>query len=297
MQEKKLYHAVNKLLKLKKTICILPPWVLYKYKCKKHKRRTDLHFRNQLKAVRRSRDDIAFSYGFFFWILSSFFLEIYYRVRIIGSELVLFLSHFLRQNYRDERERKAGKEARKLSETTMAIARAFTLSLLTVRVRLIYFIDFRPAAMQPISPVDYQFSKSNNIISLKLPSEKGPIPFPRAWQNPTAEFMGTPWSRHLPFASTHVLHVCKELTCAPTWNKVTLLAHWLRWLYRGLRCSCDKFSSALTVLRAAAERYFQSFIYVTEKWQKTNSDNSTTTYARRRAMKDFGRQKWKVSRV
>jgi len=137
--------------------------------------------------------------------------------------------------------------------------RAFTLSL--PAARLIYFIDFRPAAAQPISPADYQSSKSNNIISLRLPSVRGPIPFPWAWRNPAAKFMGTPWPRRS--LSTRVLNVCKETlpTRAPTWNKVTPLAPLAGMaVLRPATCSCDKFSSALTVLRAAAEWYFQSFI-------------------------------------
>lgn len=74
-------------------------------------------------------------------------------------------------------------------------ARCF-LPLSVHAARLIYFIGFRPG---------YQSSKSNNIISLRLPV-RGPIPFPfEPGEIPRSEFMADS------VATTLYTKVCKGL--------------------------------------------------------------------------------------
>lgn len=93
-----------------------------------------------------------------------------YRFR----KLVLFLSHCPRQDYREVPERKS------LEKQPRACC-SFYLSLFS-------FCSCCPFNLLHRLSAGYQSSKSNNIISLRLPA-RGPIPFPRAWRNPAVEFM------------------------------------------------------------------------------------------------------------
>lgn len=120
---------------------------------------------------------LLFRFHFFFsWILDPLRLsEIHHRARIIGSETRPFSFPLslggLSRGAREEIFR----------ETTARLLLFPSLSFLLLSFCRSFNLLHR-------LPAGYQSSKSNNIISLRLPV-RGPIPFPRAWRNPTVEFM------------------------------------------------------------------------------------------------------------
>lgn len=174
----------------------------------KHERREEVHFPQSIKSVvleMISQPSLLRSLLLDPPVPSS--LRSTTVLGIIGSKLVLFFP------ISPDRIIDAGGREKEEGEFSpkQPLSRIHPLSLF-LPPGLIYFIDFRPATAQPISPADYQSSKSNNIISLRPhQSVRGPIPFPRAWRNPAAEFMGTPWPRRSPLY-TRLTRVRLELT-------------------------------------------------------------------------------------
>lgn len=179
---------------------------IYTYRYGKHthththrRKRAKLHFRNQLKAsVRRSSDDIGgFSYGLLFSWRGFSISSVFPRSTIVLELSAIratrsFLFPIVPDGIIERRER--GNPLR-----NNRAARCFfslSLSLSVHAARLIYFIGFQPG---------YQSSKSNNIISLRLPV-RGPIPFPfEPGEIPRSEFMADS------VATTLYTKVCKGL--------------------------------------------------------------------------------------
>lgn len=152
---------------------------VYKYRCET-RRRGETQFPQSIKSIGEtllrwyrgfSSAFISSSRGFsipFVFPRSTIVLE------LSAPKLVLFLSHCPREDYREARERKS-------FEKQPRACCSFHLSLFS-------FCLCRSFNLLHRLPAGYQSSKSNNIISLRLPV-RGPIPFPRAWRNPTVEFM------------------------------------------------------------------------------------------------------------